>query len=182
VRNGSVRGFFVGILLGDHAADVSAGHVVEDVRVHFNRGTGMSIVGRDSVVRNNLVYATGGSTAEPVVYIGIAVSGGGGTQVINNDVLETRAGTAFGAGIFASCGAGCVIEGNRVVNLSLAETPQVHGIEIRSSSNVLVVNNRITKTNVGILFADGATGKHRDNLTSGVTTPFFGGTAVGQND
>jgi hypothetical protein len=44
-----------------------------------------------------------------------------------------------------------------------------------------VVNNRITDADLGIDFALG-TGKYRDNLTFGVTTPYNGGTNAGNNN
>ena len=182
VRNGTVRGFFVGVFLGDTDSAVSSGHVVEDLRAHFNRFAGIRVAGRDSIVRNNLVYGTGGSTYGPTIYTGIGVQGGGGIQVLNNDVLKTSAGTISGIGISVACNEGCIIEGNRIGNLTLPEVgPPVHGIQVGFSNDVLVVNNRITKTNTGITFS-AASGKYRDNLTSGVPTPFTGGTAVGLND
>ena len=46
----------------------------------------------------------------------------------------------------------------------------------------LVVNNRITGASTGINFEPTATGKYRDNLTSGVATPFSGGTDAGNNN
>ena len=44
-----------------------------------------------------------------------------------------------------------------------------------------MVNNRITVADRGIAFL-GSTGKYRDNITFGVTTPFMGGTDIGNNN
>jgi len=55
-----------------------------------------------------------------------------------------------------------------------------YGISITNSIDVLVANNRITTADGGIVFDLASTGKYMDNLTSGVTTPFSGGTAVGR--
>jgi hypothetical protein len=48
----------------------------------------------------------------------------------------------------------------------------------------LVVNNRITVADREIEYesGSGSTGKYRDNLTFGVTTPFTGGTDAGNNN
>jgi hypothetical protein len=47
----------------------------------------------------------------------------------------------------------------------------------------IAVNNRMTKAREGIRFEHGATGKYRDNLTSGIDTPFAGsGTDAGGNN
>ena len=53
---------------------------------------------------------------------------------------------------------------------------------IMEIADVLVVNNRITKIIFGIFYRTGLTGKFSDNLTSGVTTPFTGGTDAGNNN
>ena len=47
---------------------------------------------------------------------------------------------------------------------------------VAGSTNGFVVNNRITEADVGVEFIH--TGKYRDNLTFGVTTPFVPGSAV----
>ena len=57
------------------------------------------------------------------------------------------------------------------------------GIEVGSAGdNALVVGNRITAAPWGVLFFGGAIGKYRDNLTSGVSQPFQGGTDAGGNN
>jgi hypothetical protein len=43
------------------------------------------------------------------------------------------------------------------------------------------VNNRIVNFPDVVTYLD-STGKHRDNLTSGVASPFDGGTNAGNND
>ena len=48
---------------------------------------------------------------------------------------------------------------------------------------VLVVGNRMATTGSGVVFGAAATGKFRDNITSGVTNPYLGtgGTDAGNN-
>ena len=149
IKNGTIRGFFRGIHLIDSGA--SQGHVVEDIRADQNTFEGILVQGAGTIVRNNQVVATGGTTAFGVDAdaLGIAVSGTG-PQVLNNAVINTVAqgtGTAW-------------------------------GIRLVSVTGGLVVNNRITGADRGIEYA-ASTGKYRDNLTFDVTTPFIGGTAVG---
>ena len=159
IKNGIVRGFFRGILLDDSGGGASQGHVVEDIRADQNTFIGIQVNGRGSLIRNNQVVATGGTTffAGNADATGIAVDRTG-PRVLNNTVIDTQkqgTGTARG---------------------------------ISFSSNVsggLAVNNRITNADVGINYSGGsAAGKYRDNLTTGVTTAtrFVGGTAVGIND
>jgi len=54
------------------------------------------------------------------------------------------------------------------------------GIFLESGASVLVMNNRMTGLTSGIVFST-STGKYRDNLTSGVGTPYTGGTNAGGN-
>ena len=156
IRNGTVRGFRFGIFLQDSGA--SQGHVVEDIRADQNTQTGMWVEGNGTLVRNNQVVGTGGTTFPPASFdrYGIFIEGTG-PRVLNNDVIDVE--RVEMPGVFA------------------AST----GILFFSADGGLAVNNRITNARAGIGFVDG-TGKYRDNLTTNVTTPFVGGTAVGIND
>ena len=81
IKNGTICGFQTGIRLGD--AGASQGHVVEDIRADQNTAVGIDVRGSGTIVRNNQVVATGGSTAfgANVGAIGIVVFGGTGPQV-----------------------------------------------------------------------------------------------------
>ncbi len=56
------------------------------------------------------------------------------------------------------------------------------GIAFDGGVNNFVVDNRVSAVEIGILFDGGGTGKYRGNLTSGTTTPYSGGTDVGDNN
>ena len=144
-----------GFLYGIYLAGSSSqGHVVEDVRVDQNTSIGINVQGSGNIVRNNQVVTTGGTTnyGANAPAYGIFVLGNG-PQVINNAVTNT-----FGQG-----------------------TGIAYGIFFSSVTGGFAVNNRISTADRGIHFS-ASTGKYRDNLTFGVTTPFTGGTAVGVND
>ena len=77
-----------------------------------------------------------------------------------------------------------MVEGNRIDDVS-SGTGSTYGLVINSSNDVLIAGNRITSAAYGIFYdaADGgSTGKYMGNLTSNITTPFTGGTAVGTNN
>jgi len=152
IKNGTIRGFAVGIFLGDSGG--SQGHVVEDIRADQNRLEGIDVRGSGNIVRNNQVVATGGSTVfgANANATGILVEGSG-PRVLNNDVITT---VKQGTGI-------------------------ARGILLATVTGGLVVNNRITVADRGIDFG-GSDGKYRDNLTFDVTTPYTGGTNVGNNN
>ncbi len=149
IKNGTVQGFTVGILLQDFSA-TSQGHIIEDIRADRNTQEGIEVQGRGILVRNNQVVATGGSTKGPNQgAIGIVVAGPE-NLVFNNDVIHT-----FGTGTGTSRGIETFGSGDLLV------------------TDLLVFNNRITQAQFGIRVNNAAsTGKLRDNLTSGVGTPF----------
>jgi hypothetical protein len=153
IKNGTIRGFFRGIQL--ETAGASQGHVVEDIRADLNTFVGIEVDGAGNIIRNNQVVTTGGSTtfAGNASANGVLVLGSG-ARVLNNDVSDTF---KLGSGVAT-------------------------GITFSGATAVFAVNNRITTADRGIAYDSGATGKYRDTLTFGVTTPFTGGTAVGTND
>ena len=156
IKNGTVRGFLIGIRL-EGSGSASQGHVVEDIRADQNTFIGIEGAGDGILIRNNQVVATGGTTCcgTNIVAYGVVAQFGTGSRVLNNDVIDVQkqgSGTAW-------------------------------GIFLGGVSGGLAVNNRITNADVGIDFSNGgSTGKYRDNLTTNVGTPFSGGTAVGTNN
>ena len=179
IRNGTVRGFFIGIWLSDRPPyTTSHGYLIEDIYAEMNAYIGIDVHGRGNTIRNNQVVNTGGSTATKYAH-GI-ISFGPGAYVLNNDVVETKGqSTASAYGVYLNSGSGAVVENNRIWNSSLG-TGASHGIYILSSSDVLVSNNRVITMNSGVYY-DTATGGYSDNLTIGVTDPYTGGTDAGGN-
>jgi len=73
-----------------------------------------------------------------------------------------------------------VVENNRLGNQALSAASL--GIDVLSgSTDVLLVGNRMATMAVGLDYEATATGKYRDNLTTGVTSPYMGGTDAGNN-
>jgi hypothetical protein len=182
VKNGNIRGFYRAVYLKDTSGTFtsSQGHLVEDVRADQNTFAGIVVEGRGNVVRNNQVVDTTGTTVGGgnSDTFGLLVNGPG-SRVINNDATETVAvgsGNAFGIQVASADGA--VVENNRVGNSNLVASSTA--IQIASGDDILAVGNRMATTGNGIVFA-GATGKYRDNITSGVTNPYSGGTDASNN-
>jgi hypothetical protein len=182
VKNGNIRGFLRAVYLKDTSGTFtsSQGHLVEDVRADQNTFAGIVVEGRGNLVRNNQVVDTTGTTffGSNSDIFGLLVNGPG-SRVINNDSTETVAvgsGTAYG--IQLSSAEGAVVENNRVGNSNLASGSTA--IALNSGDDVLVVGNRMATMDNGVVFVS-ATGKYRDNITSGVTTPYTAGTDAGNN-
>jgi glucose/arabinose dehydrogenase len=177
IRNGSIRGFLGAIFLEGAS---SAAHLVERIRADGNTQAGIVIEGAGSVVRRNQIMVTGGTTAfgANADTFGIRTDGVD-VRILDNDVSDTvPVGSGTGYEIFAENAASTVIEKNRVGNAAPVLSA---GIFAASGANVLVMDNRLTGVTKGVVF-DAATGKYRANLTSGVITPYTGGTDAGGNE
>lgn len=180
IKNGIVRGFATGIYLQDNSLSISQGHLIEDIRADQNTYIGIMVNGKGITVRNNMVVATGGSTAagNGGVAYGIMVAGSG-ARVLNNDVAEVT-GTApigWAYGISLANSSNSVVAGNRISTITAAE-PVSFGIRLHGE-NILVSDNRISGALFGIYFDPSSTGKYMNNMTMGVATPYTNGTAAG---
>ncbi len=154
VKNGTIRGFLLASFF--ETSGGSQGHLVEDIRAGQNTAGGVQVQGTGSIIRNNQIVATGGSTMPlgPSVYITEIVVIGDGNRVIYNDVTT----------------------------VAQTQSAPALGIGVMSGNGTIVLNNRITNAaDYGIVFLT-ATGKYRDNLTFGSTTPYTGGTDAGNNN
>jgi hypothetical protein len=165
IRNGVVRGFGIGVSLSTSRS------VVENVRFERNTSTGLWLLGTDNLIRRNRFVATGGTEA---IY-----AGGQRLRVLDNDIVGfASVGPAQSAtGIFAYA-EDCLVERNRVVGATT-------GIRAMNKEKMISAN-RIQGGSLGIEYSatpgHQGTGKYRDNLTTGVTTPYLGGTDVGGNN
>jgi hypothetical protein len=182
IRNGTIRGFKVGVNLADTPPNTtSQGDIVEDIRADMNTHVGLRVYGRGNIIRNNQVVDTGGSAVTNYSF-GIMASGPG-SRVINNDVYETKeTSTATSGGVEIFLGDGSVVLNNRIGNQSLPTAGgDSYGVLISSSDNVTVESNTITKAEWGIAYIV-STGLYGKNLASGCSLAFYEGTAAGSTN
>lgn len=179
IKNGNIRGFYRAIYLQGTSG---AAHLVEDIRADGNTYEAIRVEGTGTMLRNNLVVNTGGNTANGANsdVRGIRTVGTG-VRVLNNDVTDTiGVGTGAGISILLDSATGAVAENNRLGNQALAASSTA--IEaLTGSTDVLLVGNRVATMGAGLDYVGTATGKYRDNLTTGVTSPYTGGTDAGNN-
>lgn len=182
VRNGTVRGFYIGIDLDATGSGASSGHLVENVRADFNSNVGIQVLGAGSMVRQNQVLHTGGSTVGANTFA--LWIGGNGSQALDNAVVDTTqpSGGVGNIAILADASTGnvtgMVIEGNRISNVALGSNSVAISAQVAAFST-LVVNNRIANFDFGIQIVNA--GRYRDNLTINTTAAYNGGTSEGNN-
>ena len=184
VRNGTVRGFANGIQL-TATPGTTRGNVVQGIRADRNTVVGIGAGGVGVLIRDNLVVETGGSTsASTFRAYGISAFLAPGGIVRDNEVVGTTNAdpASFDYGIYAANSDDVVIERNRVRNPT-ASPAYSFGILVTFGDNIAVVDNRVSNVDTGLDYASSATGKYKDNLTSGAATPFSGtGTDAGGNN
>ena len=181
VRNGTVRGFESGVSLSGPGG---GGHDVRRIRAEGNTRVGIRADGTSSSVRNCQVMNTGGA-ASGFPSVGIQ-SSGLGTRILNNGIsgLVPGIGDFLSVGIRVQSAAGGQVEDNTIAGAGDCIT-NCAGIVVTGSSDVFVVDNRISTTFFGVSYEDdGTTGKFRDNLTSNVDDPYdpHGADDAGNND
>jgi hypothetical protein len=167
IRRCNVRGFFFGTYLIN-----GSGHLVEDNRFDSNTNTGIDVESNRSIIRRNLVIATGGSS---VVGPSIGIYSSGSVDVLDNTVNGvTAGGTNNGAsGIFITTNSNGSISGNRVRAVVKAGTNVAYGISNVSSGRITMRNNDVvgdgSAGSVG-LSCDSAQGRAMGNVVGGFAT------------
>lgn len=190
IKNGTIRGFRYGIYLDGGGSNLGSGHVVQDIRADGNTQAGIYVTGTSSVVRNNQVVDSGGTTISTNAFaIGIRVAGPG-SQVMDNQVADTHAtgsGDAYSI-LVVNMSDGTVVQGNRVSNISLPASGTSYGIYAygnagSTSHNVAISHNIIAEMTIGIEYGTYASGLYAHNIVMNCGTAFSGGgTAAGSTN
>jgi hypothetical protein len=170
IRNGTIRAFYMGIefadSLGNSGSTNSSGHLIEDLRLDGNTALGLNIAASRSVIRNNLVASTGGSTVAWGA-TGIRVNGEG-NLVSGNEVANTYAnnnGEASGIDVGCNSLGSSIIQDNRIAD-TLSPASWATGIRVASCGTAAIRGNTVINTTsprpasarVGIIvFTDGVT-------------------------
>ena len=143
----------------------------------MNTYVGLYVDGRGNIIRNNVVVNTGGA---PIGSSAGIAAFGPGAWVVNNSVRETKEqGANYANGIRVNGGHGSVIADNTIGNTALG-TGISYGVYIYSSSNnVTVKGNSVSNMNEGIHYESDSSGSYLNNVVSGCTNPFTGGTPAG---
>ena len=172
VRNGTIRGFVVGVRL---EGEFAQGAVVEHLRIEGNSAVGIQAAGRGTAVRRNAIIGSGSHTAG-IICAGIFVNRGSGVHITDNEILDVQSdvtsGIALGIEVFGAPGS--VVERN-VVNNVRGNVPK--GIYFVLSDGSTAVGNRVNNTVTGIQFD--SNGLFMDNTVGNTAIPFQGGTPAG---
>jgi hypothetical protein len=199
IRNGNIKGFLLGVYLESNGASTS--HLIEDIRADGNTKFGIYVEGGNSIIRNNQVSNTGGSTSGGGMNAAYGIaSWGSGNQILNNGVSATKA--SLGSSVAYGIDSGypdTLIAGNRVFD---TESTQSDAIGIHAGQGNIVADNQVVGSNgphqIGIRTGSGATvsnnlvygyatgvsmsGTYSGNVVVGATTPYSSGIAHGSTN
>ena len=178
IKNGIVRGFYMGIRL------TGRGATVEGLLVDKNTYTGIQVEGQGSLLRDNRIVDTGGSTATTDEdAFGIAV--GGAESVIDGNLISglTATGTGQEWGIYVWSNGDYATLRNNVISdaVSPAGGGYSAGIRMGNTSWVGVEGSTVINMDYGIYFFGSSTGTYSRNTAINCTNPFIGGTAGAGN-
>ncbi len=176
IRNGFVRGFFIGIYLEEVAFNSSASHLVEDMKVADSGNAGIVVEGDQSVIRNNRVIASGGGPVSNSFGIVLQRSDDG---QISGNIISGVTETADSYGFYVFFLNRVLISNNEITNVN-GGSNQDRAIVFYDVSNAVVAGNRLLNGPVngtgGIVEVGGSTNiACLDNEIGGFTaTPMTG--------
>lgn len=176
VKNGTVRGFYYGVLL------IGRGAVVENLLLDQNTSHGIWVSGQDTIVRNNQVVDTGGQTLNN----GEATTGiralGTGSLIEHNSVsnlIDTIVSAEVGILVL---GTNSLVRNNFITDTA---KPTSGGSSWGISANTTFVSvdqNTISNFNRGINYFTGVgTGIYARNTVTDCDFNYIGGTDGGGN-
>jgi len=141
VRRCNVRGFNVGINISG-----GSGHIVEDSRADSNTTRGIIITGEGSIIRRNLVVATGGAN---IISSSFGIIADGSVDVLDNTINGVLASgnNTSAYGIFTIENSNGSISGNRVRGVVKNGIGVAFGIDNFNSGRITLRNNDVVSTN-----------------------------------
>jgi parallel beta-helix repeat protein len=138
VRNCSIRGFLSGVYFTS-----GGGHLVENNSFDSNTRYGIWVAGAGSMIRDNIVIDTGGSTTS--LGHAFAIFAASGVDVLNNTVSGVAAtGTdSHAIGIHTNFNGYGSVNGNRVRGLAPTGTGAHRGIYTSNSEHSIIRDNDV---------------------------------------
>lgn len=169
IENGTIRGFFYGVLLDDNQAGLGGGrHDISNLSVLDCSFRGIRISGANSTVTDCYINGIGGTTNFPNSFAAGIELFGGRALVANNIVREVHpVGTGEGLGISISSNSyGSTVRDNTIVN-QIPVGLQGFGIWVGGASTVTLQDNTIVNFENGFAFPSPTDGRYLGNTISG---------------
>jgi hypothetical protein len=181
IRNCTIRGFRMGIVLNSDDPYTAPGYLVERNTLVGNTGHGIFVRGAGSIIRGNRVLDTGGSTltGEPGYPLHVfGITAWDGVDVIDNTVDGVDSTTSLEADAYGirtiNNGAGSV-NGNRIRGLAPYNGATAYGIYNANSRGLIIRDNNLQGPGASIVGAVGlrcssTPATARDNVIAGFAT------------
>ncbi len=175
IRNGSIRGFLIGIHL-DGGEVNSSGHLLEDLRLDCNTSIGAQVEGTGNIIRNNQVVNTGPGDIS-ITAFGLWIVNSN-ASVVEGNVISSVSESSITEGITVQSSSLIEVRNNTV--LRTEDATDNRGIGLFSATDVTVIGNRIPNPagtgTVGIFDTIVSNEVNCiDNIIAGYTTPIGAG-------
>ncbi|HEY2344335.1 MAG TPA: hypothetical protein VGH80_00480 [Xanthomonadaceae bacterium] len=186
IRHCNIQGFEHGIYLSSSSGTSGGGHLVEDNHLEGSTVTGIRVSGDDSIVRDNLVFDTGGSTvAGTTSTYGIYTNESVG--VYDNTVMGVLGhvganGNAYG--VYSAASSAGTIDTNRLRGMVSDGTGKAVGVKVAGTGRRAVRDNDVFgngASNTGVSCA-ASTARAKDNILDGFVTGRVTCGDAGDND
>lgn len=186
IRNGSIRGYRVGISAGDSnqfGATTAQGWLIENLRLDQNTYIGIFLAAKNSIARNNRIIATGnGSTPSSTEAVGIYAAGHN-IRILENDITQLSASFGGVIGIWMNYANGAFVSGNRISDLS--SPSWATAIEVYAADQGIIRHNSMllasAPSSTGLALSGTTNFVYLDNIAQGFGTAYSGGTDLGNN-
>ena len=165
IRHCNIRGFYFGAYLNN-----GSGHLVEDNRFDGNTTNGIVVGGDRSIIRRNLVIATGGLNDRTY-----GIYSSGSVDILDNTVNRVTSGSVNGNsyGIYTANNPDGRISGNSVRGVVKGGSGTAYGIYTFSSGRIMLGNNQVvgdgSAGSIG-LYCNSAQGRATGNVVGGFAT------------
>ncbi len=170
-RNGAIRGFGTGIEFSTFIVGENRGHLVENMRIESSRFTGISLQGLNSIIRNNIIYDTGGGIGTDAA--AISLNQCTSCSVAGNVIGGVKE-SAAARGMFLTQTSASVIRDNEIRNVD--EGTERIGIDFSSGGRVAIERNSVINNTTGTvgIRANGTSDACIENFVTGFTTRLTG--------
>ncbi len=175
LKNGFVRGFFMGIYLDETTTDASSSHLVEGMKIADSGFAGIRVEGDQSVIRDNRVLATGGGLFSTAYGIFLQFADDG---IVSGNIISGVTETITNYGVFVGDLTRAKVTGNEISGVDGGTSDRAIVLEL--ADNVVVAQNRLLNDPAtgtgGIVDVNGSDNVVcYDNEAAGFTaTPFSG--------
>ncbi len=138
LKNGFMRGFYIGVYLNESTTDASSSHLVESMKIADSGSVGIVVNGDKSVIRDNRVLATGGGTFSSGYGIFLVNADDG---LVSGNIVAGVTETSGNYGVNVSVSIRVNVTGNTISGVNGGTNDRA--ITLISADHAIIAQNRL---------------------------------------